>query len=170
VPAILLRPEIYYVYTIQIQDVPAQPIVSIRDTVPNPQLETFFDEACREIRAYLSQIGVAAIAEPMSLWHSSPGEIPDGFDIETCIPVERPVPAQGRIRAGELPAGTLASTIHEGPYDTMSAAFDAVWVWTQAQGYWSDRIVPIIQQSTVPKSSIPSGSQRRRWAVHTDWP
>lgn len=122
-------------YTIQIREVFAQSIAGIRSIVPNPQLESFFDQACREIRAYLSQIGVAAIADPMSLWHSSPGEIPDGFEIETCIPIERPVPAQGRIQPGELPAGTLASTIHEGPYDTMSAAFDAVWVWTQEHGY-----------------------------------
>ena len=99
------------------------------------ELVSFFGTACREIRSYLEEVGVEAAGPPMSLWHSEPGEIPDAFDIETCIPLERAVPGIGRIRPGELPAGTLAATVHEGPYDTMGTAFEAVWDWAQAEGY-----------------------------------
>lgn len=63
----------------------------------------------------------------MPLWHSAPGECPGGSEIETCIPVDRPVPSSGRITWSELPAGKLASNVHQGPYDGMDAALDSVW-------------------------------------------
>jgi effector-binding domain-containing protein len=123
------------VYAVQVRAAGPQPVAGIRDTVPTSDLVQFFADACREIHAYLSEIGVAVTGPPLSIWHSSPGEIPHGFDVETCIPVEHGVPARGRIRPGELAAGTIASTVHEGPYDDMGAAFDAVWSWIEAEGH-----------------------------------
>ncbi len=121
-------------YEVRVREVEAQPVLSIRAVVRVMELVGFFDEACKEVYEYLEREGVRPAGPPLSLWHSDPESNPGESDIETCVPVERPVPPSGRMKAGELPAGRLAYTIHEGPYDNMGEAFDAVWRWMQSNG------------------------------------
>jgi effector-binding domain-containing protein len=85
--------------------------------------------------AYLDKAGVRVVGPAMSLWHSAPGQIPDSFDIETCLPIEGPVSPADRMHFRELPAGLQAFTIHIGSYDNMGDAFDAVWEWIQEHSY-----------------------------------
>jgi effector-binding domain-containing protein len=122
-------------YEIRVREVGSQPILSIRAIVQTPELVRFFDEACNEMRTYLILVGVRAVGPARSLWHSAPGQIPDSFDIETCLAIEHPVPPSGRMRYGALPAGLQAFTVHHGAYNDMGNAFDAVWHWIQAHGY-----------------------------------
>ena len=122
-------------YVVQVREVAPQPILSIRAVVRTPELIQFFDEACREMQTYLSQVGGRTVGPPMSLWHSAPGQIPDASDIETCWPIEGPVASSGGMRYSELPAGLQAFTVHPGAYDEMGKAFDAVWHWIQEHGY-----------------------------------
>jgi effector-binding domain-containing protein len=122
-------------YAIQIREAGPQPVLSIRAITPIFELIPFFDEACTEMRAYLEQVGVQSVGPAMSLWHSAPGEIKDGFDIETCLPVEGPLPSSGRMHYRELPASLQAFTVHKGGYEDMRNAFDAVWDWIRQHGY-----------------------------------
>ena len=122
-------------YEIQVREVNPQPILSIRAVVPTLELIQFFDEAVNEMNAYVNQVGIKITGPAMSLWHSAPGQIPDASDIETCLPIEGPVPASGRMLYTKLPAGLHAFTIHHGSYDNMVNAYDAVWHWIQEQGY-----------------------------------
>jgi DNA-binding transcriptional MerR regulator/predicted transcriptional regulator YdeE len=46
-----------------------------------------------------------------------------------------PVPDNGRMRVHELPAATVAATIHHGPYNTIGDAHAAVITWIRANGY-----------------------------------
>ena len=122
-------------YQIQLREARPQPILSIRAVVPTMQLVQFFDEATQEMQAYLEEQGVRRTGPAMSLWHSAPGQIPGASDIETCWPIEGPVPPMGQMHYRVLPAGLEAITIHHGSYDDMGNAFDALWQWTQEQGY-----------------------------------
>lgn len=122
-------------YQIQLREVEAQPILGIRAVVPTLELVQFFDEASREMQTYLEQQGIRTTGPAMSLWHSAPGQIPDASEIETCWPIEAPVPSMGRMKYRLLPAGLEACTIHHGSYDDMGNAFEALWQWTQEQGY-----------------------------------
>lgn len=45
------------------------------------------------------------------------------------------VPNKGRMRVHELPAYTVASTIHHGAYNTINNAHEAVITWIDANGY-----------------------------------
>ena len=42
---------------------------------------------------------------------------PATFDFEICVPVTAPVAASGRVKAGHLPATTVARTAYHGPYE-----------------------------------------------------
>ncbi len=119
-------------YEVKVREVAAQPVLSIRAVVPVMELVDFFDEACQEMYAYLEREGVRPAGPPLSLWYSDPESTPGESEIQVCVPVERPVLPSGRMKPDELPAGQLAYTIHEGPYDSMREAFDAVWSWIQS--------------------------------------
>jgi DNA-binding transcriptional MerR regulator/predicted transcriptional regulator YdeE len=45
------------------------------------------------------------------------------------------VPERGRMKVHELPAATMASTIHHGPYNTIGEAHEAILTWIEANGY-----------------------------------
>jgi DNA-binding transcriptional MerR regulator/predicted transcriptional regulator YdeE len=45
------------------------------------------------------------------------------------------VPERGRMRVHELPAATMAATVHHGSYNTIGDAHEAVITWIAANGY-----------------------------------
>jgi DNA-binding transcriptional MerR regulator/predicted transcriptional regulator YdeE len=45
------------------------------------------------------------------------------------------VPEHGRMRVHELPACTMAATLHHGSYNTIGAAHAAILTWIEANGY-----------------------------------
>jgi DNA-binding transcriptional MerR regulator len=45
------------------------------------------------------------------------------------------VPESGRMRVHELPAATMAATVHHGPYNTLGEAHEAILKWIEANGY-----------------------------------
>jgi len=45
------------------------------------------------------------------------------------------VPESGRMRVHELPAATMAATVHHGSYNSIGAAHEAVFTWIEANGY-----------------------------------
>jgi effector-binding domain-containing protein len=45
------------------------------------------------------------------------------------------VPERGRMRVYELPAVTMAATVHHGTYDTIGEAHEAVITWIEVNGY-----------------------------------
>ena len=50
------------------------------------------------------------------------------------MPVAAPLDGSGRIQASELPAGTVATVTHMGPYDALPQAWSALTEWMEAQG------------------------------------
>jgi effector-binding domain-containing protein len=67
---------------------------------------------------------------PYSRYH---GFEPQKVDMECGAPLGAPAAGEGRIVAGELPGGQVATTWHIGPYDGLSAAYDALMGWAGEQ-------------------------------------
>jgi effector-binding domain-containing protein len=57
------------------------------------------------------------------------------LDIEIGMPVPEPLPGQGDIEAGEIPAGQLAACVHTGPYEDIAPAYEALSAWMAQEGY-----------------------------------
>ena len=62
---------------------------------------------------------------------------PDIFDFEIGVPVNAPITAAGRVKAGELPAATVVRTVYHGPYEGLGPAWAELDAWVAAQGYSS---------------------------------
>ncbi|MEO8272934.1 MAG: GyrI-like domain-containing protein [Chloroflexota bacterium] len=77
----------------------------------------------------------AASGEPFVIYHGSPSGDDPPFEIEICAPTVRAVTPPHGWNVTELPAGTFASVLHVGAYDSLSTAYDELGAWIGRQGF-----------------------------------
>lgn len=82
----------------------------------------------------MSTEGVMPSGPPLILYPTVIDEETDG-DIEVCVPVPDSFTGSGGVYKRELEGGTMASTMHRGPYDQISAAYRAVMGWISEHGH-----------------------------------
>lgn len=110
----------------------AQPAAVIHLVIPRDEIRNAMGPAIAELMAAVAAQGVAA-AGPLFTHHLTMS--PDAFDFEVGVPVAAPVTAAGRVRAGELPAATVARTIYQGGYEGLGAAWGAFDAWLRDNGH-----------------------------------
>lgn len=119
-------------YRVAACDLPAQPIVSIRERHPQAELPTFLGSAFGDLFGRLGQLGVEPVGAPFVIYHAFGA---DAIDAEVCVPVGGPVTVSGRAQARVQPAMTVARTLHVGPYEALEAAYAAVDAWIAGHGF-----------------------------------
>ncbi len=132
-------------YQVEIRTVPEQNVLSIRTQCHVAELGAILAEILPEVWRYVRKNGVNPSGPPFTRYH---GFSEDRVDIEGGLPVPTAVPGEGRIVAGVLPGGEVATTIHMGPYDRLPHAHDALHEWITAnkkvsagaqwEVYWTD--------------------------------
>jgi uncharacterized protein YndB with AHSA1/START domain/effector-binding domain-containing protein len=115
----------------QIVETPAIPVAKIHLTIPRAEIRSVMGPGIAEVRAALAAQGIQA-AGPWLTHHlrMTPGE----FDFEICVPVSRTVTPVGRVTPGEIPAARVARTIYHGKYESLSAGWERLMAWIEAQG------------------------------------
>jgi effector-binding domain-containing protein len=111
-----------------------QPVLSVRASAPVAELTAAQGEALRALWSYLQHHGVRPTGPPYVRYHTF-GEA--DTDMEVGIPVRAAVGAvgQGRVAAGELPGGTMASAWHLGAHDRLGDAYADLQAWLTAHGH-----------------------------------
>jgi len=79
--------------------------------------------------------GQVAFAGPPFLSMSEPFDDEESTPFELGFPVSAPFPTRGAVESIELPAWTVASTVHHGPYEEEGPAYAAVQAWIQEHGH-----------------------------------
>ena len=115
-------------YTVEVKKVTEQHVVSIRTQCHVAELGAILSEILPEVWRYIRKNGIAPSGPPFTRYH---GFENDRVDIEGGLPVPKELPSEGRINAGLLPGGEVASTVHLGPYDKLPDAHDALHVWLE---------------------------------------
>lgn len=110
----------------------AQPTAIIRLTVPRDEIRNVMGPGIGELLAALAAQGVAP-AGPVFSHHLKID--PGSFDFEIGVPVNATIAAAGRVKAGQLPAATVARTVYQGPYEGLGAAWGEFGAWIAAQGH-----------------------------------
>ena len=118
-------------YEFEIKEIKPQPVASIRLKCKAAEVGPHINEILPEIYGYLESRGVTPCGPPFTRYHGYTG---DDVDMEGGFPVAEPQPEEGRIKAGELPGGTVAGTVHTGRYEDLPKAHDALHQWIQDQG------------------------------------
>ena len=132
-------------YEMEVKEIDRQPAVGIRVTTTQTEIGSTLGQLYPELWSYLEGKGIHPAGPPFARYHDCQ---PDRIDLEAGFPVSTAITGDERIVATELPGGQVVSTMHVGPYDTLSQAFEALETWFKEQGremggapwevYWTD--------------------------------
>jgi effector-binding domain-containing protein len=125
----------------QIIDRAAQPSASVRLQQPMAELDlaSLFDTYLPVVAARLRDVGAAPAGPPYGRYHAFGSEV---VDVEIGFPVATPLAAlppladadRGEVGSSALPGGEVATTVHRGPYDTLSESYQRLESWIPEQG------------------------------------
>ena len=115
----------------QIVQTAAQITAIIRLTIPREEIQDVMGPAIAELMAALAAQGIA-LTGPIYAHHLRMDSAT--FDLEIGVPVQAPVTAVGRVKAGRLPAATVARTVYHGPYEGLGPAWEEFGAWIAAEG------------------------------------
>lgn len=118
-------------HDIVVKETPEQRVASIRDRLAIDQVIPLFGEMYSCLRAS----GLSPAGPLTAIYHDE--EFPDGsFDVEIAVPVEQPIPEDGRMANGQLPrVETMACVIHEGSFETLGRTYQHLLTWMAANRY-----------------------------------
>jgi effector-binding domain-containing protein len=118
--------------TPQIAQTTKQLTAVIRLTIPRAEIRNVMGPGIAELMATVVAQGIA----PAGPWFTHHLRMdPATFDFEIGVPVTAPVAASGRVKAGQLPATTVARTVHHGPYEGLGGAWGELDAWIAANGH-----------------------------------
>ena len=135
-------------YDIVQKELDAQPVLLVRRRVNRSQIGSAIGDALPHIFMYAQQHGIALAGHPLTRYVDvGPGLV----TIEPAMRVVSRPASEGKASAGEvvedvLPAGNAATTIHAGPYETLTEAYAALERWMEQNGLrpagppWEDYI------------------------------
>jgi effector-binding domain-containing protein len=118
--------------TPRIVETAAQLTAVIRLTIPRHEIRSVMGPGIGELMAAVAAQGIAPTG-PVFSHHLKMD--PAIFDFEIGVPVAAPIAAAGRVRAGSLPAATVARTVYRGPYEGLGAAWAEFDAWLVAAGH-----------------------------------
>jgi effector-binding domain-containing protein len=118
-------------YRIDTKEVKPQPVVSARVNCRVGEVGPLLKQSLLQVHAHLEKHGARPSGPPFTRYHGYTGT---QVDLEVGFPVSAPVPAGEGINAGELPGGTVAFTVHVGPYQDLPKAHDAMDAWLREKG------------------------------------
>jgi effector-binding domain-containing protein len=152
-------------YEFETKDVDPQAIAAIRATTTPSELGGQFATWLPAVKDFLARNGLQATGPAVARYHDYRE---DFVDVETGYPIADPgkgVAAEDAISITELPGGTVAVTWHEGPYDGISRAFDALHEWIHQQGK-EEGSGPWEIYRTGPREEADSS----KWRTEIRWP
>jgi effector-binding domain-containing protein len=114
---------------VTLQELAAQPILSIRATIPVARLGEEMGDRIAVLTDYLQRSG-GAPAGPVFVRYHTFGD--SETDMETGLPVVTPVAGAGRVAAGMLRGGTVVATWHFGAHQALGEAYARVQTWLHA--------------------------------------
>lgn len=107
----------------------AQPVLSIRTRTPVDALPQVLGQAYGKVMQQLGALGEQPCGYPFVIYYNM--DMQD-LDIEIGFPVSGPLPVQGEVQAGLIPAGKVATCLYTGPYPEMAAAYEELNAWMKS--------------------------------------
>ncbi|MBV1757456.1 MAG: MerR family transcriptional regulator [Dethiosulfatibacter sp.] len=119
-------------YEIAIKTIPAFRVLSLRGTIPEYNVESILWE---ELQGYVSQNNLKCELPCHAIYHDV-GYKERDVDVEVTMCLSGNAPETERIKVRELEAvDEMAIVMHEGPFEEMTAAYHALGVWLESNGY-----------------------------------
>jgi effector-binding domain-containing protein len=114
-------------------DAAEQTTAVVRASLSVPEIGPWFGASVGKLATWLAARHVPIVGPPFARYH-----VPDPdagrFEVEAGFPVAAPVDGDEEVVASTLPSGSVATTVHLGPYEDLPAAYAAVTAWIDEQG------------------------------------
>jgi effector-binding domain-containing protein len=95
-------------------------------TLTVPEIPAWLATTYEAVARVLAGQGSRPAGPPFARYRQIPGE---QFEAEAGFPVAAAIEREGDVHPSSLPGGTVATTMHVGPYDTMEPAYAALASW-----------------------------------------
>ena len=109
----------------------AQPTAVVRATVRLADLPAFFGRALGSVWQALEAQGLTPAGKPFAYYLGMPTET---VEVEAGFPVAGRLEPTGDVVPSELPGGKIATVLHVGPYEALSATYDRLTAWARERG------------------------------------
>jgi AraC family transcriptional regulator len=112
--------------------------VRVRQAMDDLDLGALFGLQIPRVAGRLGELGAVPAGAPYARYHAfGPADV----DVEVGFPIAAPAPGlpplavgADEVGASELPGGAAARAVHRGAYDRLTATYDALAGWIEAQG------------------------------------
>ena len=121
-------------YEVVVKDLPAQHVAVVREHTAMATIGEDIAGGFATLGAAVGKAGATMTGAPFLVMHDVIDEETSG-DIELCFPLAGAFEGEGEVRGEELPAVTVASTIHRGPSDEVGPAYHTLTGWIQEHGH-----------------------------------
>jgi effector-binding domain-containing protein len=126
------REESVLPYDVRVKDVPAQHVATIRRTTT---METIGPDIADSFARIGRALERATMTGPPFVVFDDVIDEEEGGDIQVAAPVAVGFQDTDEVRGEELPATTVAWTVHRGPFDEIGPAYHTVAGWIQEHGH-----------------------------------
>lgn len=122
-------------YEVVIKKVEPVQVVLLRRKIPTPeQVSEYVGPAFNEVMDYVTRQGGKFAGPAIAIWYD--WSYPEGnIEFGAAWPVSEKLPSTDQIKLEQLPAETMACTIHRGSFDLFQQAYKELFGWVEANGY-----------------------------------
>jgi effector-binding domain-containing protein len=121
-------------YQVVLKKIKPQKVISLRRVIKSyGQAGELFGA----LGPYLGQVHAPVKGPPFAIYHDCEFKESD-VDVEVAFPLWREIKVSGEFRVQELPGAEMASVTYKGPYEGISAAYNSLMGWVEANGYRLD--------------------------------
>lgn len=141
-------------YGVEVREVASQPLAVVRDRATIQELGSKIGQLFPKVYAFLKDSTVQQSGHNVVVYWDGEGTellfTAEGVPIEVGVQVATAFAGEGAVVCSASPAGTVATTVHMGPYSQLYEAHQAVRDWCKAHnrrlagpnwevyGDWSD--------------------------------
>jgi effector-binding domain-containing protein len=111
------------------RSVAARPLAVVRRRAHAGQLAKVIPEACGVVWGVVRARQIQGAGRHVALY------LDDQINVEVGVELETPFPGYGDVVGSALPAGTVATTVHSGPYRRLNEAHQAIRDWCARHGH-----------------------------------
>jgi effector-binding domain-containing protein len=116
-------------HLVELRTVPASPTAVVAVSTTWEEFPGLWGSLLDEVYAFVRGGGATQTGHNVMLFRD---DVPT---VEVGVQVAGTFVGAGRVVPSELPAGTVATTVHRGPYDGLGAAHAAVRAWCADHGH-----------------------------------
>jgi effector-binding domain-containing protein len=106
-----------------------RPTAVVRRRAGFPELSKVVPEACGVVWKVVRALPINRAGRHVALY------LDDEINLEVGVELEAPFAGHGEVMGSALPAGTVATAVHFGPYGELHWAHVAIQDWCAARGY-----------------------------------